>query len=84
MMGEKNPFYGKKHSNETREKISNKLKEKPKKNYFVYNDINILIIIGTSIELLNFFNIKRTDSISRFCDKDKNFKGYYIKSTPIL
>lgn len=79
-IGEKNPFFGKKHNEESRNKISNSLKEKPKKLYYIYNINNILIIKGTSIELLDFFNIKRVNNISRYCDKYKLYKGYYIKS----
>ena len=83
MTGEKNPFYGKTHSEKTKEKIANTLKEKPKKLYYIYNDENILITKGISVELLDFFHIKRSENISRFCDKDKKYKGYYIKSNII-
>lgn len=80
MSGDKNPFFGKTHNEETKNKIANTLREKPKKLYYIYNDENILIIKGTSVELLDFFNIKRSENISRYCNKDKKYKGYYIKS----
>ena len=79
MSGEKNQFYGKKHTNESKEKIAKKLKEKPKKLYYIYIE-DSFIICDTSINLLSFFKLNRTDNISRFCDKDKKYKGYYIKS----
>jgi len=82
MIGEKNHFYGKTHSDKTKEKIANTLKEKPKKIYYIYDDEK-LIIQDTSLNLLNFFNLRRTESISRFCDKDKKYRGYYIKSSKL-
>lgn len=78
-IGGKNPFYGKYHSDESKEKISKSLKEKPKKIYYVY-DNKKLITYDTSINLLFFFNLKTVNNICRYCDKNKKFKGYYIKS----
>lgn len=80
MIGEKNPFYGKTHSEKTKEKIANTLKEKPKKIYYIYDNNNIFIKSGTSLNLLSFFEVKTTNNISRYCDKNKLYKGYYIKS----
>jgi hypothetical protein len=82
-IGEKNPFYGKKHSEETKIRIANKLKEKPRKIYYIYDNNKNLIISGTAIKLLSFFDIKATNNISRFCDKNKKYRGYYIKSIKI-
>jgi len=79
MIGEKNQFYGKKHTNDTKEKIANKLKGNPKKLYYIYDE-DSFIMCDTSINLLPFFKSNRTDNISRFCDKNKKYKGYYIKS----
>jgi len=42
--------------------------------------MNNLIVKDTSINLLLFFDTKTTNNISRNCDKDKKYKGYYIKS----
>jgi ribonuclease HI len=79
-IAEKNPFYGKKHSEETKDKIRQTINNKPKKIYYIY-DNDKYIIKGTSKELLIFFDTKTACSISRFCDKDKKYKGYYIKSS---
>jgi group I intron endonuclease len=78
--GEKNSFYGKKHTDETKEKIRKKLKNKPKKVYYIYDSEGNLVISGESKELLEFFNSKTHSNIIRNCDKDKKYKGYYIKS----
>ena len=79
-VGEKNPFYGKKHSDETKEKIAKTLKGKPKKIYYIYDINDIFIKFDTSLNLLSFFKINKPNDISRFCDKNKLYKGYYIKS----
>ena len=81
MMGKKNHFYGKKHSEETKEKIANKLMERPKKIYYIYDENFLFIIKGTSVELLDFFKIKRSENISRFCNKNKKYKNYFIFDT---
>lgn len=36
MLGENNYFFGKTHTQKSKEKISKTLKEKPKKIYFIY------------------------------------------------
>jgi group I intron endonuclease len=79
-VGEKNSFYNKKHTEETKEKIRIKLLEKPMKEYYIYDDEMNFIIKGSSIELLSFFRVKLPNEISRHCDKEKKYKGYYIKS----
>ena len=77
---EKNPFYGKKHTNETKDKIRNTLKSKPKKIYYVYDNEKNYIDSGTSIYLKKFFKVNSVSEISRFCDKEKKYKGFFIKS----
>lgn len=83
MIGENNHFYGKKHSEETKEKIANKLKEKPKKIYYIYDENFLFVTKGTSFELLDFFKIKRSENICRFCNKNKKYKNYFIFDTDL-
>ena len=79
-IGEKNSFYGKKHSKEAKDKISNSLKDKPKKIYYIYDNNDNFIKSDISLNLLSFFEVKEPNNICRYCDKNKLYKGYYIKS----
>lgn len=80
---DKNSFYGKTHSEITKEKIRNTLKNKPKKIYYVYNSENKYVDSGTSAYLKDIFKTNSVNEISRFCDKEKKYKGFFIMSKPL-
>ena len=85
--GENNPFYNKKHTNETKEKIRNSRKNINKEKIWNYNgkkailkNNEVIKIFDTSIEVAEFIDCSCSNVRHVLSGKQKTAKGYQIKN----